>query len=222
MLPSQPNCFGVLKLYGTENYADWETHMRTNLEKLGLWSYIDGSANEPLLLSTNASHEDIKRALGYNERSHAAIRYVISQLGDGPYNTVIYKKGATIPPAKQLWEALRSQYQERGDKLRNGIFQKITSTKWDGANALDDHVEHFSRLMKRLNDITAADGLELLPEWTQISLLLQSINGVHEGVQKNVVDVLNAGNLRKKKFVEIAEDLTENGHLRRMLEILKV
>jgi hypothetical protein len=221
MLSYQFNSTGTLKLLGSENYTDWAIRTKTNLQKLGLWGHIDGTVTEPLCLSANASAQDVKRAVHYNEQAQAARRYIISQISDGPYNTVIYKKGASRLPAKILWKTLRLRYQERGDKLRHELFQELMHTKWDGANPLEDHVEHFSRLMKRLNDITVADGLDAMPEWTQISLLLQSIDGINDHVQKMIVDVLKGADLRKRKFTEIVQDLVEHSHMKKMLEMIR-
>ena len=222
MLASAIHFSEALKLHGTENYAEWSIRTQRNLEKLGLWSLVDGTEPEPPCLSARASQEEIRKSVDYNNRAQEARRYIVSRLGDGPYNAIIYKKSATSPSARYMWDALRARYQERGDGLRYALFKELAETKWDGENPLDDHAEHFSRLMKRLNNVAEADGLDVMPEWIQISLLLQSIEGVHEGVQKNVVDVLKGGNLRKKKFVDIVGDLKENGHFARMLELYRI
>jgi hypothetical protein len=219
-MPYYPPCTSdTFKLYGSENYADWAVRTQSKLHTLGLWGHIDGTCEDPGIHSRSVGTDDIKHAVEYNEKEQAARRYIISQVSDSCYDTVIYKQAVSALSAKMLWDALRHRYQERGDELRYDVFLELTNTRWSGTNLLEDHVEHLTRMMKRLNDITTADGLECMPEWTQISMLLQSIDGVDEDVQRSVVDVLKSADLRKKKFVEIAQDLMENSHMKRMLEI---
>ena len=117
--------------------------------------------------------------------------------------------------------ALQQAYAPHGPTARFDTLRKLDD-KWARPSVIPstDHVEHFSRLMARLNAIAEAEGLDKLPEWMQIAMLLRSINGVDDEVQRVVVDVLKDGDLRRKKFHHMVADLTGYGlNFKKMLEM---
>jgi hypothetical protein len=195
--------------------------MQVNMEQLELWDLVEGTAPLRDIPTDGASPEAIQTAITYNDRAHEARLYIVSHMGDEPYSNIIYKSSTQLS-AKVIWANVRSCYQEKGDVLRYELLKSLTEAKWDSTNPIEDHVEQFSRNMKRLNDVTSANGLDVIPEWTQIAMLLQSIDGVRENIQRSIVDVLKGANLKKKSFVEIAGDLKSNGHIKTMLELWKM
>jgi hypothetical protein len=91
MLASAIHFSEALKLHGTENYVGWSARTQRNLEKLGLWSLVNGTETEPPCLSAVIGREQIRKSVDYNNRAQEARRYIVSQLGDGPYNAIVYK-----------------------------------------------------------------------------------------------------------------------------------
>lgn len=203
----------TLKLYGTENYADWAKVTQQELKKDGLWPVVE---DDTVQRTGNATSMD-----NY-ARQQEARSFITDRLGDGPFRSVVYGKNVS---AAQLWKELKSAYEEHGYPLIDKLASELINMKWDGSSNLDDHVEMFARMMKRLNDATIADGRQPVPDWMQISLLLRSVEGVDEGVQQKVVNVLKSGNLRKKtgelELADVAEDFKNFRHFAKGLEFYR-
>lgn len=205
----------LLKLYGKENYADWEKLTQRGLEEAGLWLIVQNGT---------AKHGETATSMDQYTSEQDTRRYIIDRLGDAPFKAVVYEKRESLSPA-QLWNELKLRYQEHGYPLLNNLASEAIEMRWNGKTSLDDHVDLFSRMMKRLNDATSADGRQPVPEWMQVTLLLRSIEGVDENVQKGVVDVLRAGDLRKKTgeltLAEIAQDFKNFRYFAKGLEFYR-
>lgn len=211
----QDQASSILKLYGKDNYADWANVTQQGLEQNGLW---------PIVQEGTAKRSEKTMTMDRYASEQEARRYIIDRLGDVPFKALVHDKRESLSPG-ELWNELKSRFQEHGYPLLNNLASDIIEMKWNGTTYLDDHVDLFSRMMKRLNDVTAADGREPVPEWMQVTMLLRSIEGVDENVQKHVVNVLKSGDLRKKtgelKLAEIAQDFKHFRHFAKGLEFYR-
>ncbi|KAF2187351.1 hypothetical protein K469DRAFT_705036 [Zopfia rhizophila CBS 207.26] len=210
-----------MKLYGTTNYFEWSKAMRTTMDPLDLLPIIDSTVTLP-----PGPNSDVQESVDYMHKNTHALKLLTNSLSDEIYMEVFTANPnaspALLSSAKALWEELKARYQAK-DVVRNYLaLHRSIPKKWDCKTPIEIHVQSFSRNLRKLNELASIHGLETIPGWYQVTMLLGSIEGVDEGLQEKAVDALSNGLMKKVgklKIADLAGDMGEGRHWVKELEV---
>ncbi|TAQ89194.1 hypothetical protein B7494_g2489 [Chlorociboria aeruginascens] len=151
----------IVKLVGSENYAEWVRAVRAAARKEAVWDIMTGECSGPEALrsdATAAQHLAYQDDLAYfhnkNDLALGALEGSLEQ------NVQLFVDNYTS--AREMWLKLEQDFKPKGDKLLFGQLCSLErlslKTCGDVAN-IADGIKHFE---KRISSIK---GYERLPAW---------------------------------------------------------
>ncbi|KAF2194603.1 hypothetical protein K469DRAFT_130518 [Zopfia rhizophila CBS 207.26] len=214
-----------MRLYGTINYFEWAQFKRAEFKSFDLIPIIDGTLTESAPLTVNTSRSEVRKAVDYQHKNSHARKLIIDSLSDDVYAGVfanLVPDDALLSNTKSLWDKLKTTYQEKDVVAQHLSLQHTLSQKWDATKPLEVHLQIFTRTMLHLNTLASSHGLETIPEWYQIFMLKDSIEGVDKGIHRKLAEVVGKGQmakLSKHKMKDLAGDMVEGRQWVRELEM---
>lgn len=141
----------IEKLKGRENFSDWQFSMQTYLELEDLWdSVVDGYVvKDPVNLTEKAA----------NTKARAKLILMVN-----PENYVHIQNCTT---AKEVWDKLKTTFEDSGLTRKVSLLRKLTTTKLNECASVGDYVSKIMSSAHKLNSIK----FTLTDEWVGTFLL---------------------------------------------------
>ncbi|KAL2636148.1 hypothetical protein R1flu_007627 [Riccia fluitans] len=124
------------------NYSVWKFHMKTFLLGQGLWEFVTGKEEEPIVDTTNQA--SVLAHKEWRKRSFQAVHYIALTVG-GSYIGHIQD----CYSSKKAWDALANLFQSGTEARKLQLLQQCNSIK-KGSMCINDFVNQIKSLADQL------------------------------------------------------------------------
>lgn len=133
----------IERLKGRDNYDTWTFMVRAYLEHEGLWNCVEGNETDATKLV----------------KAKSKIILLID-----PINHSHFKLAET---AKEMWDNLKSAFQDNGLTRRVGLLHTLITTKLSESNSVESYVNRIVNTAYKLKSV----GMDVSDEWIGTLLL---------------------------------------------------
>lgn len=135
---------GIDKLLGRENFNTWQFAVKNYLEHEGLWDTVEKTGDDAKI----------------DTKARTKIILLIN-----PINYVHVEDCTT---AKQVWDKLKTTFEDSGLYRKVSLIRELTSTRLENCTSIEDYVNKIITAAHKLRNI---DGNNVSDDWIAIFLL---------------------------------------------------